>query len=132
MLKKNEEKNTLLQESVLDINKIKAIKDNKKEKKPEIELTDVNNIEDNETYKFIDSKSINDRENKADIKVNKCDRKKLLIELIFFIMNCLSFLFYYLSLEGCFLAQDECIPLLASMFIVRIIIFGALAALLLF
>ena len=130
MLKKNEEKNTLLQESVLDINKIKAIKDNKKEKKPEIELTDVNNIEDNEAYNFIDSKNINDIENKAEIKVNKCDRKKLLIELIFFFMNCLSFLFYYLSLEGCFLAQDECIPLLASMFIVRIIIFGALAALL--
>ncbi len=99
MLKKNEEKNTLLQESVLDINKIKAIKDNKKEKKPEIELTDVNNIEDNETYNFIDSKSINDIENKTEIKVNKCDKKKLLIEVIFFIMNFLSFLFYYLCLK---------------------------------
>ena len=62
MLNKNEEKNTLLQESVLDINKIKAIKDNKKEKKPEIELASINNTEDDDVYNFFDSKSINDIE----------------------------------------------------------------------
>jgi len=45
-------------------------------------------------------------------------------------MNFLPFLFYYLSLEGCFLTQDECIPLLSTMFIGRIFIFGALAAIL--
>ena len=96
---KNEKKNTLLQESVLGLNENKAITDNKEEKKPEIELASINNTEDDDVYNFFDSKSINDIENKTEIKVNKCDKKKLLIEVIFFIMNFLSFLFYYLSLK---------------------------------
>ena len=84
---------------MLGLNENKAITDNKEEKKPEIELASINNTEDDDVYNFFDSKSINDIENKTEIKVNKCDKKKLLIEVIFFIMNFLSFLFYYLSLK---------------------------------
>jgi len=72
---KNEKKNTLLQESALGLNENKAITDNKEEKKPEIELASINNTEDDDVYNFFDSKSINNIENKTEIKVNKCDKK---------------------------------------------------------
>ena len=129
MILKNEKKNSFVQESVLDINNDKTEKE--KEKKPQIELTNVNEEEDDEdSLKFIEAPIIKDIDKQAEIKVNKFDIKRILTELAFFIFNCISFLFYYLSLEGCFLKQEECIPLLSTMFLGRIAIFGVLAAIL--
>ena len=42
--------------------------------------------------------------------------KKVIINLGALIYNLLAFLFYYLSLEGCFKSQTECIPLLSTFF----------------
>jgi len=128
MILKNEKKNSFIQESVLDINN--DIKEKEKEKKPQIELTNVNEEEDEDSLKFIEAPIIKDIDKQAEIKVNKFDKKRILTELAFFIFNCISFLFYYLSLEGCFLKQEECIPLLSTMFLGRIAIFGVLAAIL--
>ena len=57
--------------------------------------------------------------------------KKVLINICAIIYNLLAFLFYYLSLEGCFKKQTECIPLLSTVFLTRILIFGILFSLML-
>ena len=49
------------------------------------------------------------------------DRIKMYISILLFL---LSIFFYYLSLEGCFDKQSKCIPLLSTMFLGRILIFG--------
>ena len=127
MFLKNEKKNTFVQESVLDINKDLVI--NEKNKKPEIELTEVNKEEDDDDSTKLITTQIKE-EKRSDIpkKDVKSIKKKDLIEFGCLFLNLISFLFYYLSLEGCFLKQSECIPLLSTMFLGRIAIFGALAA----
>lgn len=129
---KNVKNNPFVQESVLDINKDITQQEKEKEKKPQIELTNVKEEEedDEDSYKFIEAPIGKDIDNQTEIKVNKLDKKRIFKELACVIFNCISFLFYYLSLEGCFLKQEECIPLLSTMFLGRIAIFGVLAAIL--
>ena len=55
--------------------------------------------------------------------------KKIIINLSALMYNLLAFYFYYLSLEGCFKSNTECIPLLSTMFLVRILVFGIISAL---
>ena len=63
-------------------------------------------------------------------KCKKCKiSKKIIINLGAVIYNFLAFLFYYLSLEGCFKSQTECIPLLSTFFLVRLLFFGILFSL---
>ena len=66
--------------------------------------------------------------------VNKDKRlriKKIIkSNLLALIYNLVSFFFYYLSLEGCFLSQGECIERLSTIFLVRILIFGIIHSLL--
>ena len=57
-------------------------------------------------------------------KIGKKCLKKIIYNIIAFLYNLLAFLFYYLSLEGCFDKQSKCIPLLSTMFLGRILIFG--------
>ena len=126
MIINNVNKKSFVQESVLehknDINKIEE------EKKPEIELTNIGEENDEDFSKLIENTKNMDLGIKIETKKCKINIKKLLIELVFFIFNSISFLFYYLSLEGCFLKQTECIPLLSTMFLGKIAIFGILAA----
>ena len=125
---KNEKKNTTVQESVLDINK----NSKETEKKREIELTNFKKEEedeDDDSIKFIESPIKGNIIEQKEIKDNKINKKKILLEIGIIIFNCISFLFYYLSLEGCFLKQHECIPLLSTWFLGRIVIYGVLAAL---
>ena len=126
MIINNVNKKSFVQESELDnksdINKIEE------EKKPEIELTNIGEENDEDFSKLIENTKNMDLGIKIETKKCKINIKKLLIELVFFILNSISFLFYYLSLEGCFLKQTECIPLLSTMFLGKIAIFGILAA----
>ena len=59
-------------------------------------------------------------------KIGKKCLKKIIYNIIAFLYNLLAFYFYYLSLEGCFDTQSKCIPLLSTMFLGRILIFGIL------
>ena len=74
-------------------------------------------------YKAI---SINANDDYSDSK-----SKKIIIStnLLVFIYNLLAFYFYYLSLEGCFKSEKVCIPLLLTMFLVRILIYGIIFSL---
>ena len=80
-------------------------------------------------------------ENNNDIKLIKTDKilfekkrqkiskklgKKIIYNIIALFYNVLAFYSYYLSLEGCFDIQSKCIPLLSTMFLGRILIFGIL------
>ena len=56
--------------------------------------------------------------------------KKIIINLLAIFSNLLAFYLYYLSLEGCFERLSQCIPLLSTMFLGRILIFGILSSLL--
>ena len=55
--------------------------------------------------------------------------KKIILNLLTIIYNLLAFFLYYKSLEGCFEVQSKCIPLLSTMFLGRILIFGIISAL---
>ena len=56
--------------------------------------------------------------------------KRTKIDIIILSFNTLSFVFYCLSLEGCYLSQDECLPLLITTWLlVRVFLFGVLNAL---
>ena len=126
----NAKKNTLVQESMIE--EKKELDQKEEEKKPEIELTNINVEEedDDDNSKLIETPMKGNVIKIEEIKQHKIDIKKILLEFVFIIFNCSSFLFYYLSLEGCFLEQDECIPLLSTMFLGRIVIFGLLAGIL--
>ena len=124
----NAKKNTLVQESMIE--EKKDLDKKEEEKKPEIELTNikVEEEDDDDNSKLIETPMKGNVIKIEEIKHHKIDIKNILLEIIFIIFNCSSFVFYYLSLEGCFLEQDECIPLLSTMFLGRIVIFGLLAA----
>ena len=51
------------------------------------------------------------------------------MEYIAIFLNIFSFIFYFLSLEGCFKSQSKCVAMLSSMFLVRISIFEILSIL---
>ena len=70
-------------------------------------------------------KECNIRE-KIKIKLKIYSTRKIEKNVIVIFYNLLSFYFYYLSLEGCFDSQTKCIPLLSTMFLGRILIFGFL------
>ena len=127
----NAKKNILVQESMIETENILNKKD--EEKKPEIELTNIKveeEYDDDDNSKLIETPIKGKVVKIEEIKQHKINIKKILLEIIFIIFNSCSFLFYYLSLEGCFKEQDECIPLLSTMFLGRIVIFGLLAAIL--
>ncbi len=64
------------------------------------------------------------------IKDGSTNSKGTKIDIIILSFNTLSFVFYCLSLEGCYLSQDECLPLLLTTWLlVRVFIFGILNAL---
>ena len=94
MIINNVNKKSFVQESVLehknDINKIEE------EKKPEIELTNIGEENDEDFSKLIENTKNMDLGIKIETKKCKINIKKLLIELVFFIFNSISFLFYYL------------------------------------
>ena len=92
-----------------------------------IELASINE-EDKENILFLNTtESIIEKiEDKKKCKINI---KKIIVEIITIIYNITSFIFYKKSLEGCFLSQSECIPLLSTMFLGRIVIYGVLASL---
>ena len=79
------------------------------------------------SYNIIES----DKSIKGKIISKFCNKykKKRIYNIIAVFYNLLSFLFYYLSLEGCFDTQTNCIPLLSTMFLGRILIFGILFSL---
>ena len=86
----------------------------------------------NDSYKLIEhnnnkakSKAFNIME-KIKTKLKPKSLRKIVNNIIALFYNLLSFYFYYLSLEGCFDTQSKCIPLLSTMFLVRILIFGFL------
>ena len=56
--------------------------------------------------------------------------RKIIYNILAIFYNILFFFFYYLSLEGCFEIQSKCIPLLSTMFLGRILIFGILFSIL--
>ena len=120
---------SLIQESILSINNDPQENENKAKPK-NIELTNItdNEKEDSDFKMFNPEIKTNDF-SEIKIKDRKKTIKKFFITLIPFVYNSISFLFYYLSLEGCFLAQSECIPLLQTMFLGRIFIYGILATL---
>jgi hypothetical protein len=62
-------------------------------------------------------------------KIPKKIKKLIIINLVTLIYNLLAFYFYYLSLEGCFLSQSECIPLLSTVFLAKLLLFGVLHSL---
>ena len=70
-------------------------------------------------------------------KIGKCNYKckflkilkTIIINILIIFYNFLSFFFYYLSLEGCFYTQSQCIPLLSTMFLGKLLFFGILSAL---
>ena len=116
---------------------------NDKKLKPEIELTDIiknEEIEESitkieeedeeEKTKFNQAPIKDNLQDEIKIKKRKFNLKCIIIEIIVIAFNCTSFLFYKFSLEGCFKKQSECIPLLSTMFLGRIVIYGVLAALL--
>ena len=91
-----------------------------------------NNIKDSDnksSYRLIEFGNDFDKSKNIFIK-NKKRKKKFIKKIIYNIIaifyNVLSFYFYYLSLEGCFDIQSKCIPLLSTMFLGRILIFGIL------
>ncbi len=59
-------------------------------------------------------------------KISKKLAKKIVYNIIALFYNVLAFYSYCLSLEGCFDIQSKCIPLLSTMFLGRILIFGIL------
>ena len=81
-------------------------------------------LEDNNDLKLIKIDKILFWNNKQ--KIGKKFRKKIIYNIIALFYNLLAFYFYYLSLEGCFEIQSKCIPLLSTMFLGRILIFGIL------
>ena len=125
-----------------DLYEIEKEKDINKDKniKPEIELTNITKNEEKESMTKIEEDEdestkfnlapIKDYlQDEIKIKENKINIKRVLIEILVIAFNCTGFLFYKLSLEGCFKKQTECIPLLSTMFLGRIVIYGILAAL---
>ena len=62
-------------------------------------------------------------------KIPKKIKKIIIINLATLIYNLLAFYFYYLSLEGCFLPQSECIPLLSTVFLAKLLLFGVIHSL---
>ena len=110
MMEKEERKNQKNNKSTEAPNKYKLLIDNEK-----IEIK--NNVKDK--IKNI-CKYNNLKKNLKKIKIPK----KVLINVGAIFYNLLAFLFYYLSLEGCFLTQSECIPLLSTVFLVRLLAFG--------
>ena len=130
MLSNNSNENKLVQESIIPKNEEKDLnKDQTNKKSKTIELTNINDEEDTEHMSFLNTNEEIKLNTYEEIKVNKIDIKRIIIRLFPFIYDFLLYLFYLLSLEGCFLSQVECIPLLSSMFLVRLVIFGFLAAL---
>ena len=64
------------------------------------------------------------------IKDGSTNSNETKIDIIILSFNTLSFVFYCLSLEGCYLSQDECLPLLLTTWLlIRVFIFGILNAL---
>ena len=95
---------------------------------------EMKNFVDNENSDIINSFSNlpqdNPVNNSDEIKPNKFTFKKISFDIIIpLVYNLLSFTFYILSLEGCHKPQHECIPLLSTIFLVRIVIFGVLSSL---
>ena len=84
------------------------------------ESTSLNKLIENEAY----IKQI--KENNIEKNKKNKIRKKIIYNIAAVFYNLLSFFFYYLSLEGCFDTQTKCIPLLSTMFLGRILIFGIL------
>ena len=81
----------------------------------------------NSNKPIIDNNGINQIKGKNIEKNQKKKiRKKIIYNTLAIFYNLLSFFFYYLSLEGCFDIQSKCIPLLSTMFLGRILIFGIL------
>ena len=60
---------------------------------------------------------------------NNCNYKPKYKNLLILIYNLLAFFFYFLSLEGCFESEEVCIPLLSTMFLVRLLIYGIIFSL---
>ena len=115
-----------MSEIIISEEENKDLKDEKEEK----------NTKANETKNFMpnyalikNNNDINIIKSENDIQkdkktINKRVIKKLIYNIIALLYNALSFYFYYLSLEGCFEIQSKCIPLLSTMFLGRILIFG--------
>ena len=130
MLSNNSNENKLVQESMILKNEEKELnKDQTNKKSNTIELTNINDEEDTEHMEFLNTNEEIKLNTYEEIKVNKINIKRIIIRLFPFIYDFLLYLFYFLSLEGCFLPQEECIPLLSSMFLVKLVIFGFLVAL---
>ena len=91
-----------------------------KKEENNLELSSLSKLNENEN----DIKQIKDNGIEKN-KKNKI-RKKIIHNISAVFYNLLSFFFYYLSLEGCFDIQTKCIPLLSTMFLGRILIFGIL------
>ena len=91
-----------------------------KKEENNLELSSLSKLNENEN----DIKQIKDNGIEKN-KKNKI-RKKIIYNISAVFYNLLSFFFYYLSLEGCFDIQTKCIPLLSTMFLGRILIFGIL------
>lgn len=98
-----------------------------------------NEAESNRSNNILDKKKIHHMKisqkvkNKIGIikkfKIPKKIKRIIIINLATLIYNLLAFYFYYLSLEGCFLPQHECIPLLSTVFLAKLLIFGILHSL---
>ena len=110
MMEKEERKNQKNNKSTEAPNKYKLLIDNEK-----IEIK--NNVKD-KIKKICKYNNLKKKLKKIKIP------KKVLINVGAIFYNLLAFLFYYLSLEGCFLTQSECIPLLSTVFLVRLLAFG--------
>ena len=134
MISNNVRKYKLLSKTDKDIKDINNdLTESQKDLKPELELTNLIKAEESEnsesSEKLDKMPIINFPDEEIKIKESCINKKCLYKELIVVTFNIISFVFYFLSLEGCFLKQEECIPLLSTMFLGRIVIFGALAAL---
>ena len=106
MLSNNSNENKLVQESIIPKNEEKDLnKDQTNKKSKTIELTNINDEEDTEHMAFLNTNEEIKLNTYEEIKVNKIDIKRIIIRLFPFIYDFLLYLFYLLSLEGCFLSQ---------------------------
>ena len=115
-----------MSEIIISEEENKDLKDEKEEKN--IKANETKNsmpnyalIKNNNVINIIKSENDIQKDKKT---INKRVIKKLIYNIIALLYNALSFYFYYLSLEGCFEIQSKCIPLLSTMFLGRILIFG--------
>ena len=112
-----------------------SIETDEKKKKKELNITSSNKykrIIDNEKIEIKNDRVKNESKFNFKVKLNFKKikiSKKIQINIFALLYNLLAFFFYYLSLEGCFKTQSECIPLLSTMFLARLLIYGMLFSL---